>query len=374
MSKHPKRILHVVGGMARAGVETWLMHVLRSADRDRMQMDFLVHAGQPCAYDTEILDRHSKILRCTAPQGSLTYAREFSRLLKQHNYDAIHSHVHHFSGYLLRLARRAAMPLRIAHSHSDTSRQDARANWLRRAYLRLTKGWIQAHATHLVAASRVAGRALFGGDWDRDARQRVLHCGIDLAPFRDAPERAAGRESLGIAPEELVIGHTGRFVTAKNHAFLAEIVAETALRRPAVKLLLIGDGPERPIIEQKLRNLNLSEKAILAGVRSDVPALLQAIDVFVFPSLWEGLPLTVLEAQASGLPCVISDIISRETDILPDLIRRVPLTAGAGHWAAEVLAAERRPTVSRQQALLAVEESSFNIRQSVEELYALYHA
>src|ERR1051326_3110670 len=119
MSKHPKRILHVVGGMARAGVETWLMHVLRSADRDRMQMDFLVHAGQPCAYDTEILDRHSKILRCTAPQGSLTYAREFSRLLKQHNYDAIHSHVHHFSGYLLRLARRAAMPLRIAHSHSD---------------------------------------------------------------------------------------------------------------------------------------------------------------------------------------------------------------------------------------------------------------
>src|SRR6185503_20416555 len=108
----------VVGGMARAGVETWLMHVLRRADRHRVQMDFLVHTDHPCAYDAEILDRGSQILRCTAPRRSPLYAREISRLLGDYKYDAIHSHVHHFSGYLLWLARRAAVPLRIAHSHS----------------------------------------------------------------------------------------------------------------------------------------------------------------------------------------------------------------------------------------------------------------
>jgi len=306
MSTHPKRILHIVGGMARAGVETWLMHALRLADRQRLQMDFLVHTGQTCAYDSEILDRESNIHRCLAPLRSPLYARQISSLLKEQKYDAIHSHVHHFSGYLLWLARRAGVPLRIAHSHSDTSRQDACAKWTRRAYLRLAKGWIRAHATHLVAASRVAGRALFGADWDSDARQRLIHCGIDLAPFRDAPTREPVRASLGIDPGELVIGHTGRFVASKNHAFLAEIAAEVALRRPPVRLLLIGDGPERRIVEEKLRELNLLDRTIFAGVRPDVPALLHAMDVFLFPSLWEGLPLTVLEAQAAGLPCVIS--------------------------------------------------------------------
>jgi glycosyltransferase involved in cell wall biosynthesis len=360
--------------MARAGVETWLMHALRRADRQRLEMDFLVHTDQPCAYDEEILGRHSRILRCTAPRHSPLYAQEIVRLFGQHHYDAVHSHVHHFSGYLLWLARRAGVPLRIAHSHSDTSRQDAGAGWARGAYVRLAKHWIRACATDLVAASRVAGRALFGVDWDTDARQRVLHCGIDLAPFRDTPAREAARAALGIAPGELVVGHTGRFAAPKNHRFLAEIAAETALRHSSVRLLLIGDGPERTAMEQKLRDLNLLGKTIFAGARPDVPDRMQAMDVFLFPSLWEGLPLTVLEAQAAGLPCVISDIISRETDVAPGLVRRVPLTAGAGHWAAEVLAAAHQPAVNRAVALRAVEQSSFNILHSMEELYGLYHA
>jgi glycosyltransferase involved in cell wall biosynthesis len=170
-----------------------------------------------------------------------------------------------------------------------------------------------------------------------------------------------------------VIGHTGRFFAPKNHGFLAEIAAETSLRHPQVRLLLVGDGPDRPAIEQKLRELNLTSRTIFAGVRSDVPSLLQAMDVFVFPSLWEGLPLTVLEAQAAGLPCVISDVISRETDVVPGLTRRVPLNAGAGHWAAEALSSVRRRP-PREDALCVVENSDFNILHSMEKLYALYHA
>jgi len=123
-----------------------------------------------------------------------------------------------------------------------------------------------------------------------------------------------------------------------------------------------------------MQQLGVASRTIFAGVRSDVPAMLQAMDVFLFPSLWEGLPLTVLEAQAAGLPCVISDVISDETDVVPGLTARVPLAAGAAHWASMVLAAERPPAAGRAPALSMVENSSFNILHSVEQLYALYHA
>jgi glycosyltransferase involved in cell wall biosynthesis len=364
-----KRVLHVVGRMDRAGVETWLMHALRLADRRRVQMDFLVHTDQASAYDEEILDRGSKILRSTAARRSVAYTRTVQSYLR--GYDVVHSHVHHFSGYLLWLARAERVTGRIAHSHSDTSAKDIGAGWMRRAYLRLTKHLIYENATSMVGASRLAGRALFGTSWDCDVRNRVLHCGIDLAPFRQTQGRTEMRESLGIAPHELVIGHTGRFGPPKNHAFLVEVVAEVARERPDVRLLLVGDGPDRAAMEERSRALGIASRTIFAGIRGDVPALLQAMDVFLFPSLWEGLPLTVLEAQAAGLPCVISDVISDETDVVPGLTKRLPLAAGVVSWAREVLESKRSPNGG---ALSIVENSSFNISHSVKELYELYCA
>jgi glycosyltransferase involved in cell wall biosynthesis len=135
---------------------------------------------------------------------------------------------------------------------------------------------------------------------------------------------------------------------------------------------LIGDGPGRPTVEDRLRQSGLFSRTIFTGLRADVPDLLQAMDVFLFPSLWEGLPLTVLEAQAAGLPCIISDIISDETDVVPDLIRRVPLAAPASVWASAVLASAQQIRGVRQEALALVASSSFNIRNSLRELYALY--
>jgi glycosyltransferase involved in cell wall biosynthesis len=141
-----------------------------------------------------------------------------------------------------------------------------------------------------------------------------------------------------------------------------------------VKLLLIGDGPDRAAIEQRVGELGLRDHTIFAGSRPDVPDLLQAMDVFVFPSLWEGLPLTVLEAQAAGLPCVISDVISNETDVVPDMIRRVSVQAGAAEWVQVVLEAAEARHPDRETALATLESTSFNIHRSIEELYALYSA
>jgi glycosyltransferase involved in cell wall biosynthesis len=371
--ERPKRVLQVVGGMVRAGVETWLMQVMRLLDPRRVKMDFLVHTDRVCDYDAEIEGRGSRLLRCTEAPRSPRYGSRFLSLIGAFGpYDVIHSHVHHFSGYLLWLARRAGIPERIAHSHSDTSRRDREAGWLRSKYLQWAKERIRRNATRLVAASRAAGGALFGEQYASDYRFLVLHCGIELAPFRTVLDRDAIRAALGIAKHEFVVGHAGRFAAPKNHRFLLEIGAEIVRRRPATRLLLIGDGPARQEMESRARNLGIDSRTIFAGVRRDVPALLKAMDVFVFPSLWEGLPLTLLEAQAAGIPCIVSDVISEEVDVEGGQIIRLPLAAGAAVWAVQAL--QTPPLASGEEALNALEKSSFNIERSVEQLYALYGA
>ena len=369
----PKRILHVVGGMVRAGVETWLMQALRLLDPRRVQIDFLVHTNQPCAYDREIESRGSHLLRCTESRLSPAYGCHVSSLIHAFGpYNAVHSHVHHFSGYLLWLARLSGIPNRIAHSHSDTLRLDRRAGWLRSGYLRWAKERIRRNATRMVAASHRAGVALYGDRWESDHRSHLLHCGIDLAPFRAAPERSEIRAALGIREDDFVIGHTGRFAAPKNHPFLLEIVAECKRVRPETRLLLVGDGPARHEIESRVRQLGIDKWTFFTGVREDVPALLKAMDVFVFPSLWEGLGLALVEAQAAGLPCLIADNIPEEADVVPGQIKRLPLAAGVTAWVRELL---RAPApLPGDGPLRAVEQSTFNIERSLENLYALYDA
>ncbi len=171
------RILHVVSGMNRGGIETWLMHILRHIDRDHFQIDFLVHTTQPCAYDNEIRALGSKIIPCLHPSQPWLYAHNFKRILREYgSYDIVHSHVHHFSGYVLRLAQQAGVPTRIAHSHNDTSSLQAKAGLYRQLYLALMKRYIARYATAGLGASHKAVVALFGSVWETDPRWRTLYC------------------------------------------------------------------------------------------------------------------------------------------------------------------------------------------------------
>jgi len=375
MTGRPKRVLHVVRAMNRGGVETWLMHVLRGLDRRELEMDFLVHTDCPAHYDPEIAARGSRLIRCAASWRSPAYVPTIRSLLRQFGpYDAIHSHVHFFSGLLLGLARGLNVPVRIAHSHSDTSRRDSAAGWVRRRYLQLARNGIDRYATHWLAASQLAGRALFGAKWGADTRSQVLHCGIDLRPFLELPPRDKVRASLGVAPDEIVIGHVGRLDTPKNQNFLIEVAAEASRRLSRLRVLLIGEGPDRPLIEERTRALGLASRTTLLGSRADVPRLLSAMDVFVLPSLWEGLPLTVIEAQAAGLPCLISDCISTETDVAPGIVHRLPLAAGAQIWGEALTTLLGNRHASQAKTLTSLERSDFNIGRSLEGLYALYSA
>jgi glycosyltransferase involved in cell wall biosynthesis len=376
-SESPIRILHVLGGMVRGGVETWLMHILRHIDRDRFHMDFLVHTTQPCAYDDEVRALGSKIIPCMHPWRPWLYARNLKRVLREHGpYDVVHSHVHHYSGFVLRLAQQPSVPVRIAHSHNDTTQLQAEATLLRQGYLTLMKRWISRYATVGLAASRKAAVALFGPVWEADSRWRILHYGIDLTPFRNPVAPAAVRAELGIPAEAFVMGHVGRFVKQKNHAFLVDIAAEVARREPMMRLLLVGDGPLRPTIEQRVAQAGLTNRIVFAGLRSDVPRLmLGAMDVFVLPSLHEGLPVVGLEVQAAGLPFVLSDVVAEELDEVKPLVRRLSLSLPASAWAEAILAVrDAAPAITQPEALHMMEKSSFTIQASVERLEEAYLA
>ncbi len=364
------RILHVAHVMNRGGIETWLLDILRQIDRESFQMDFLVHTPQPGAYSEEFRTLGSRIIPCLDLSRPWQYAANFKQILREYGpFDVVHSHVHHFSGYVLRLAKQAGVPIRIAHSHTDTSQLLSNKGLYRRFYLALMKWWIARYATTGLACSRQAAVDLFGSAWQSDSRWQLLYCGIDLNLFRDYIDPVAVRSELGIPADAFVIGHVGRFHEQKNHSFLLDIAAEVARREPRMCLLLVGDGSLRRNIEDKIAQMGLTNHVIFAGSRPDVQKLMQgAMDIFLLPSLYEGLPLVLLEAQAAGLSCIFSDVVTEEADVVKPLVRRVSLSQSASKWA-EVLLTQRSAVsaTTQSEALSVVELSPFNIKISVKQ-------
>ncbi|MEI2580247.1 glycosyltransferase family 1 protein [Scytonema sp. PRP1] len=371
------RILHVVGGMNRGGIETWLMHILRNIDRDRFHMDFLIHTTEACAYDEEILSLGSRIIPCLKRSQPWLYALNFQRILSEYGpYDIVHSHVHYFNGYVLRLAQQAGVSVRIAHSHIDSSALEANRGRHRHLYLTLMKSLIARHATIGLGCSKVANADLFGVNWKTDERWQLLYYGINLTPFQESIDAVEVRSEFKLPVDAFVIGHVGRFDEQKNHQFLLKIFAEVARLAPQAYLLLVGEGILQPKIKQQALEMGIADRVIFAGSRSDVPRLMQgAMDVFLFPSLCEGLPLVLLEAQAAGLACLISNAITQEVEVVKPLVKRVSLSQPVSNWAGDLLPwQDGIPKSAQTDALRLVEASPFNIETSLKQLEKIYQA
>jgi glycosyltransferase involved in cell wall biosynthesis len=361
--------------MTRGGIETWLMHVLRHIDRQQFQMDFLVHVDYPCAYDDEIRALGSRIIPCPYTTQPLQYARHFKQILHQFGpYDIVHSHVNHFNGYVLYLARQFGVPVRVAHSHNDSTSVDAQASWQRRLYFAFMKWEIKQCSTVEIGCSKQAATHLFGLSWKATSNQQILHYGVDLTPFQKPISSVAIRSELGIPTSAFVVGHVGRFAAQKNHAFLLKVAQDIIQREPNAFFVLVGEGPLKSEVEQQVFQMGLSDRVLFTGSRSDIPQLMRgAVDVFLFPSLYEGLPLVLIEAQAAGLPCVISDVISEEVDAIKPLIHRLSLSHVSSIWAKAVLAQQHvSPLISQLQALEMLTASRFRIQDSAKQLENIY--
>jgi glycosyltransferase involved in cell wall biosynthesis len=364
------RILHVFGRMDRGGAETWIVNVLRTIDRSRYQFDFLVQPGPDGAYDDEIRRLGGRVIKGPSPSNPLSYVIGVVQLLRsQEPYDVIHSHVHHFSGVTLAIGRLMGIPERIAHSHNDLRQVERTSTIGRRFYNWAMERSILQFATTGVAVSEGSAISLFGGNWKDDRRFRILHCGVDLQPFSCHAENLPIRDEMSIPSDAVVIGHVGSFSTQKNHRFVIRVFAELVRMHPEAVLILVGTGPLEAEIRLLVQEMGLLERVRFLGVRSDIPQLMMgAFDWFLLPSLYEGIPLVLMEAQAAGLSILVSENVSEEAIVIPDLFKQLSLATPAVVWARALL----RPTVRRKDALSRMEGSTFNIRHSVDDLEELY--
>lgn len=354
----PIRILHIVTYMGRGGLETMLMNYYRSIDRTKVQFDFLTHREFRADYDDEIEALGGRIYRLpNLNPFSRSYLGALDRFFAEHTeYRIVHSHLDCMSSIPLKAAKKHGVPVRIAHSHS--SRQDRDLKYPLKL---LFKQGIAGQATQLFACGREAGRWMFGTD-----DFHVLNNAIDASRYAyDSQVRRTVRAELGISDDALVAGHVGRFMAPKNHGFLLRIFAQLPGN---AMLLLVGDGELRAENEQLATELGIRDRVIFAGLRSDVERMLQAMDVFVFPSLYEGLPLSIIEAQAAGLPCLISDKVPIECR-KTDLVTQLPQDASSAQWAEAVQSAAKTP---RMDTLAQIREAGFDIRANAEWLQNYY--
>lgn len=352
-----ERILQVVTYMGRGGIETMLMNYYRRMDREKIQFDFLVHRDFQADYDDEIEALGGHIYHVPAMNpASGSYRKALTEFFKTHPYRVVHCHLNYMSGVVLTAAKQAGVPVRIAHAHTA----NMAPGW-KQAVRRLCKYLIPATATHRFACSTEAGRAIFG---KQDFS--ILANAIDAAAF--APDDTLRREvrgELGLG-DALTVMHVGRMVYAKNHEFLLETFRELLTAVPAAKLVLIGDGELRPEIEAKAAQLP-ENSVVLLGTRTDIPRLLQAADSFAFPSRFEGMPVTMVEAQAAGLPCVKSDTVTDEC-IVTDLVTSLPID-DPGRWAEAILARRDAPRTDR---LADIRKSGYDITSAAEMLAEFY--
>lgn len=355
------RVLHVVTYMGRGGLETMLMNYYHHIDRSKVQFDFLVHREFEADYDEEIKSLGGRIYHVSRlVPWSRRYKAELRRFFRTHpEYKIVHVHQDCLSSVALQCAKDCGIPVRIAHSHN--SNQDKNIKYLfKRYYMRK----IPETATELFACGKAAGDWMFGGK-----AYQLLPNAIAAEKYIYEEEKAKKIKKELDLEKNIVIGHIGRFNPQKNHKFLIDIFEKCFEKNQKVRLMLIGDGEGRKEIENKVKERGLQDNVIFMGVRKDVPELLQAMDVFVFPSLYEGLPVTMIEEQAAGVPAVISDRVSEECIITKDLVKVEGLEETPEQWAGEIL---KQVKISKRDRSEEIKKAKYDVETTAKWLEEYY--
>lgn len=356
-----KRVLQVVTIMNRGGAETMIMNYYRNMDRDKIQFDFLVHRKERGVYDDEIETLGGKIYRTDPirPWNYGKYRKWLSDFFTEHReYIAIHAHIQENSGFVLDAAKKSGIPVRASHSHIAPNHIDYK--YIFRLY---ANRFLTNSVTHRFACGEKAGKFLYKND-----AFKVLPNAVDLHAFKYNPiMREKKRKELGIS-SNLVIGNVARFHPVKNQSYLVDIFKSLYDKRKDAILLLIGNGPEQKNVREKVNMLGLDECVKFLNVRNDVNELLQAVDVFIFPSKLEGLPLSLIEAQAASLPCLLSDRVAEETAIT-DLVKFIPLEAPPEYWADIALKLYSKP---REDISEKIKRAQYDIETNAQWLQKFY--
>lgn len=304
----PIRVAQIIGKWLGGGVESVVMNYYRHIDRTKIQFDFICDEDSTNIPYGEIEKMGGKVILIPPYQKVFKYHKKLKEVLKSGGYKIVHSHINTLSVFSLFAAKCAGVPVRIAHSHSTTNKKEKKKNLLKQVLRPFSK----VFATDYMCCSELAGRWLFGNKEYDNGNVYLLNNAIDLDKFKyDEEKRKEKRKELNIEDSTLVIGHVGRFVEQKNHRFLIDIFNEVHKQKENSILLLAGQGPLMEEMKEKVKILGIEDSVKFLGQRSDINELYQAMDLLLFPSLYEGLGMVVVEAQISGLPCVVSTEIPK---------------------------------------------------------------
>ena len=362
------KILHYIGGVSFGGSQSFVMELYRKMDRSQLQFDFVVFPNEAGGIEDEIKTLGGKIFVCPRYSGKnhFEFCKWWKDFLRDHpEYHVVHGHVRSCASIYLAIAKKAGL-VTIAHGHSTSNGRGVSAVF--KAILQLP---IRHIAHHLFSCSDIAGEWLYGKRAVNSPKYKMVPNCVEIDRFAySEQDRAMVRNELNISEDALVIGHIGRFHEAKNHQRIIEIFANVLKRRDDARLLLVGDGELRSEMERLCQLLGVYEKTIFAGAQANPARFYSAMDVFLFPSKWEGLPLSVVEAQAAGLPCFVSDTVTRNVK-LTDLVTYYSLTLSDDEWADRLLSSarslERELTTEQQEGL-----ESFDSKRVAKELQEFY--
>jgi glycosyltransferase EpsF len=363
---YPIRILHVVGAMNIAGTETMLMNIYRNLDRAKVQFDFISYQ-QNAHYDDEIKRMGGRIIRLSNTHS----VKEIYEAIKKYGpYHAVHSHTLFHCGIANLAAKLAKVNVRIAHAHTT---MDICDSLIRKLYIKAMRYIINTFSTKLLACSNQAGKYLFGEKGLNKPFFTYFPNLIEYPKFLQEPKIHVlkFKDEKGLQ-NSLVIGHIGRFIETKNQMFLLDIIKNMLKKADNVKLVLVGDGDLRLQIEEAAKCKGLDDNIIFIGLRNDIPTILHVMDIFVFPSIYEGLGLVLLEAQASGLPCVVSEAIQPEADLDINLFSRLSLADGAEVWANKILELAGKKEKDAKKIINGFEANGYSLSQGISKLLNIY--
>lgn len=362
----PIRIGMIMGKWVGGGVEAVIMNYYRHIDRNKIQFDFICDSDSTDIPYDEIEKLGGKVILCPPYQKLFKYTKELKKIFKENNYKIVHSNINALSVFPLRAAKKVGVPIRIAHSHSTSNKKE----WKKTMVKNVLRPFSKKYANRYMCCSELAGRWLFGNKEYDKGTVYLLNNAIDLDKFKyDEKVRLSKRKELGIIGDTFVVGHVGRFVEQKNHRFLIDIFDEIHKKNNDSLLLLAGQGPLMDEMKEKVHNLDLDEYVQFLGQRKDANELYQAFDLFLLPSLYEGLPVVGVEAQASGNLCYLSDDMTKETKVLDSTVF-MSLKNSAEEWAINILKDSKK--YKKHDTKEEVSKYGFNIEKEAEKLERKY--
>ena len=360
----PVRIAHIIGKLNAAGVEAVVNNYYKNIDHNKYQFDYYIDSDSSCKPSKDLIDMGARYFVIPPYQHLFSHIKTLVRLFKENKYLIVHSGMNTLAPISLFAAWMAGVPIRINHNHSTAGKGEFKRNCLKYCL----RPFAKVFANYYCACSKYAGIWLFGKNFFSSGKVTVFNNAVDTSKFAfSTSNRDKLRKELGIS-NKYVIGHIGRFTKQKNHYFLIDIFEQYYKKNSNAVLLLVGIGELQDEIKDAVKKKKLEDAVIFLGKRSDVDELYSAIDLFVLPSLYEGLPVVGVEAQVSGLPCIFSNEITREVAITEN-VYFLPIDGSVSDWCSQIT---NFKNLDLKRDKLKLKDCSFDIKVQANNLVEYY--